>query len=44
MFDPEPTAYVLTDFGLLHEVFRGGPQGNLSMGVHVNRLGAFNAR
>jgi hypothetical protein len=43
-FDPEPTAYVLTDFGLLHEVFRGGPQGNLSMGVHVNRLGAFNAR
>jgi len=39
-----PAAYDLTDFGVLHEVFRGGPAGNLSMGVHMFDLGAWNAR
>jgi hypothetical protein len=35
--------YELTDFGVLHEVFRGGANGNLSMGVHIFDLGAWNA-
>ena len=38
------TNYELTDFGVLHEVDRGGPNGNLSMGVHVYGLGAWNFR
>ena len=36
--------YELTDFGVLHEVDRGGRNGNLSMGVHVYGLGAWNFR
>jgi hypothetical protein len=40
----DPANYELTDFGVLHEVFRGGPTGNLSMGVHIFDLGAWNAR
>jgi hypothetical protein len=43
-FSSEPTNYLLTDFGVLHEVFRGGPYGNLSMGLHISGLGAWNAR
>jgi hypothetical protein len=39
----DPAGYELTDFGVLHEVFRGGPSGNLSMGVHVFDLGAWTA-
>jgi hypothetical protein len=42
-YSVDPTRYVLTDFGVLHEVFRGGPSGNLSMGVHIFDLGAWNA-
>ena len=43
-FGVDPAAYDLTDFGVLHEVFRGGPSGNISMGVHVFDVGAWNAR
>jgi hypothetical protein len=39
----DPASYELTSFGVLHEVFRGGPSGNLSMGVHIFDLGAWNA-
>jgi hypothetical protein len=38
------TNYELTDFGVLHEVDRGGADGNLSMGVHVYGLGAWKFR
>lgn len=40
-YSPAVTDYELTDFGLLHEVDRGGRNGNLSMGVHVYGLGAW---
>ena len=43
-FGSDPASYVLTDFGVLHEVFRGGPFGNVSMGVHIFDFGAWNAR
>jgi len=43
-FFADPAAYDLTDFGVLHEVFRGGPSGNISMGMHVFDVGAWNAR
>ena len=43
-YSPSVTDYELTDFGVLHEVDRGGPNGNLSMGVHVYGLGAWNFR
>lgn len=43
-FGGDPANYELTDFGVLHEVFRGGPAGNLSMGVHIFDFGAWNAR
>ena len=43
-YDVDPANYELTDFGVIHEVFRGGPAGNLSMGVHIFDLGAWNAR
>ena len=43
-FSIDPVNYEITDFGVLHEVFRGGPNGNLSMGIHVYDLGAWNAR
>ena len=43
-FSAEPLNYEITDFGVLHEVFPGGPHGNLSMGIHVYELGAWNAR
>ena len=43
-FSSEPTNYLLTDFGVLHEVFRGGPYGNVSMGLHISGLGAWSAR
>jgi hypothetical protein len=36
--------YLVTDFGVLHEVFPQGEKANLSMGVHVNGLGAWNFR
>ena len=42
-FGVDPTEYELTDFGVLHEIFRGGPDGQISMGVHVFALGAWNA-
>ncbi|QJR09192.1 hypothetical protein DSM104443_00228 [Usitatibacter rugosus] len=38
------TDYLITDFGVLHEVFPQGDKANLSMGVHVNGLGAWNFR
>jgi len=38
------TDYEITDFGVLHEIFGGGPAGNISMGVHVYDLGAWNLR
>lgn len=43
-FSSDPANYELSEFGVLHEVFRGGPTGNLSMGVHISDLGAWNAR
>jgi hypothetical protein len=36
--------YELTDFGVIHEISRGSPGGNLSMAVHVYGLGAWNFR
>lgn len=36
--------YEITDFGVLHEIFGGGPDGNISMGIHVYDLGAWNFR
>ena len=38
------TDYLITDFGVLHEVFPQGEKANLSMGVHVYGLGAWNVR
>ena len=38
------TDYEITDFGVIHEIDRGGPNGNLSMAVHVYGLGAWNFR
>jgi hypothetical protein len=43
-FSTSVTDYVLTDFGVLHEVFPQTDMGNLSMGVHVYGLGAWNFR
>ena len=43
-FSLDPLNYEITDFGVLHEIFRGEPEGNLSMGIHVLELGAWNAR
>ena len=43
-FSTDVADYVLTDFGELHEVFRQSAMGNLSMGVHVYGLGAWNFR
>ena len=36
--------YELTDIGVIHEISRGAPGGNLSMAVHVYGLGALNFR
>jgi hypothetical protein len=38
------TDYEITDFGVIHEIDRGGPNGQLSMAVHVYGLGAWNFR
>ena len=43
-YSVDPSNYERTDFGVLHEVFRGGAAGNLSMGVHIFDLGAWTAR
>ena len=43
-FGLDPVDYEITDFGVLHEIVLGGPHGNLSMGIHVYGLGAWNAR
>ena len=43
-YSSEPANYELTGFGVIHEIFRGGPNGNVSMGMHVYDLGAWNAR
>ena len=43
-FSTNVADYRMTDFGELHEVFRQGAMGNLSMGVHVYGLGAWNFR
>jgi hypothetical protein len=43
-YSGEPANYDLTGFGIIHEIFRGGMNGNVSMGVHVYDLGAWNAR
>ncbi len=43
-YSPVVTDYEITDFGVLHEVVRGGTNGNLSMGVHIYGLGAWNFR
>lgn len=40
-FSTEVHDYELTDFGVLHEVFRGTADDQLSMGVHVDSLGAW---
>jgi hypothetical protein len=42
-FSPSVDNYELTEFGVLHELFRG-PGHNLSMAVHVHDLGAWNFR
>ena len=36
--------YEITDFGVIHEIARGGSYGNLSMAVHIYDLGAWNFR
>jgi len=36
--------YEVTDFGVIHEIGRVGANGNLSMGVHIFDLGAWNFR
>jgi hypothetical protein len=43
-YSSDPVNYELTDFGVIHEIFRGGPHGNISMGMHLFDLGAWNAR
>jgi hypothetical protein len=43
-FSPSITDYEVTDFGVIHEVIRGGAGGNLSMGVHIYGLSAWNFR
>jgi hypothetical protein len=43
-FSASITQYEVTDFGVIHEVFDAGPHGNMSMGVHVYALGAWNFR
>lgn len=43
-FSVDPLDYEVTDIGVLHEVFRGVPEGDLAMGVHVSDFGAWNLR
>ena len=43
-YSPVPNKYEITDFGVIHEIDRGGPRGNLSMGAHIYDLGAWNFR
>lgn len=43
-FPDDPLDYELTDFGVLHEIFRGDPPGQVSMAIHVFDLGAWQAR
>jgi hypothetical protein len=43
-YSPAVTDYEITDFGVIHEIASGGPFGNLSMGVHIFDLGAWNFR
>ncbi len=43
-YSPAETDYEITDFGVIHEIGRGGPHGNLSMGIHIYDLGAWNFR
>jgi hypothetical protein len=42
-YSPSVTDYQITDFGVIHEIGRN-PNDNLSMGVHVSDLGAWNFR
>lgn len=42
-FSPSLDNYELTDFGVLHEIFRA-PGDNLSMAIHIYDLGAWNFR
>ena len=43
-YSPAVTDYEITDFGVIHEIARGGSYGNLSMAVHIYDLGAWNFR
>jgi hypothetical protein len=43
-YSPAATDYEITDFGVIHEIGRGGPHGNVSMAVHIYDLGAWNFR
>jgi hypothetical protein len=43
-FSPLPADYLLTSFGLLHEVFGVDERNHLSMGLHARRLGAWQFR
>ena len=43
-YSSSANAYELTDFGVIHEIFRAGPNDNLSMAVHIYDLGAWNFR
>lgn len=43
-YSPAVTDYEITDFGVIHEITRGGPYGNLSMAIHIYDLGAWNFR
>lgn len=43
-FSADPLDYEVTDFGVLHEVLKGVPGGDLGMGLHVSGLGLWNAR
>ena len=38
------TDYEITDFGVIHEIDRGGANGNLSMAVHIYDLDVWNFR
>ncbi len=43
-YSPAVQNYELTDFGVIQEISRGGPAGNVAMAVHVYDLGAWNFR
>jgi len=43
-YSSDVSDYEITDCGVIHEIFRDGPDSNISMAVHVYDLGAWNFR